>query len=157
VTIDVAALPAHEVVVDGCAISYRLVGQGRPLLLVMGLGADVSAWQDHVSVYSERFRCILVDNRGIGRSGKPTGPYSTMQMADDCARVVDAVASTPVAVVGISMGGAIAQELALRHPSVALSWSRPGLVAMGTCQRSLTTYAWRTRCSALHSSRSCSS
>ena len=117
-TVDIAALPARQVVVDGCPISYRVVGEGRPLLLVMGLGADVSAWQDHAAVYAERFRCILVDNRGVGRSGQPAGPYSTRQMAGDCARVVRAATDEPVAVVGISMGGAIAQELALRHPAL---------------------------------------
>lgn len=117
-TIDIASLPAHEVTSDGCPISYRLVGQGRPLLLVMGLGADVTAWADHVPAYVPRSRCILVDNRGVGRSGQPAGPYSTAQMADDCARVVEAVAGEPVAVVGISMGGAIAQELTLRHPGL---------------------------------------
>lgn len=116
--VDVSALRAYEVVVEGCPISYRLVGEGRPLLLLMGLGADVSAWQDHVSVYSEGFQCILVDNRGVGRSGKPVGPYSIAQMADDCAGVISAVTDEPVAVVGLSMGGAIAQELALRHRSL---------------------------------------
>jgi pimeloyl-ACP methyl ester carboxylesterase len=118
VKVDIGALPAHEVVADGCPISYRVAGEGPALLLVMGLGADASAWQDHVVAYAQRFACILVDNRGVGRSGRPAGPYSTAQMADDCARVVDAVGAGPVAVVGISMGGAIAQELALRHPSL---------------------------------------
>jgi pimeloyl-ACP methyl ester carboxylesterase len=117
-TIDIAALAAHEVTSDGCPISYRLVGEGRPLLLVMGLGADVTAWADHVPAYAPRARCILVDNRGVGRSGQPAGPYSTAQMAEDCAQVVKAAADEPVAVVGISMGGAIAQELALRHPEL---------------------------------------
>jgi pimeloyl-ACP methyl ester carboxylesterase len=117
-TIDIAALPAHEVSSGGCPISYRVVGDGRPVLLVMGLGADVTAWQDHVPAYARRSRCILVDNRGVGRSGKPAIAYSTAQMADDCAEVVKAAAAGPVAVVGISMGGAIAQELALRHPDL---------------------------------------
>ena len=120
-TIDIAALPAHEVTSDDCPISYRAVGEGRPLLLVMGLGADVTAWADHVPAYVPRSRCILVDNRGVGRSGQPAGPDSTAQMADDCARVVQAAADEPVAVVGISMGGAIAQELALRHPELVRS------------------------------------
>jgi pimeloyl-ACP methyl ester carboxylesterase len=84
----------------------------------MGLGADGCAWQDHVAAYAERSRCILVDNRGVGRSGAPAGPYSTAQMADDCARVIAAAGGGPVAVAGISMGGAIAQELALRHPAL---------------------------------------
>jgi pimeloyl-ACP methyl ester carboxylesterase len=84
----------------------------------MGLGADVSAWQDHVAAYSRHFRCILVDNRGAGRSGQPAGPYSSAQMADDCARVVGATGGGPLSVAGISMGGAIAQELALRHPAL---------------------------------------
>ncbi len=129
-TIDIAALPAYEVTSDGCPISYRLVGEGPPLLLVMGLGADASAWQDHVPAYAESSRCILVDNRGVGRSGQPVGPYSTAQMADDCARVVTAVGDYPVAVVGISMGGAIAQELALRHPALVC-----GLVLVSTWAR----------------------
>ncbi len=100
----------------------------------MGLGADVTAWADHVPAFAPRWRCILVDNRGVGRSGTPPGPYSTAQMADDCAAVLRATAAGPVAspatvpaaalsavpaaVIGISMGGAIAQELALRHPDL---------------------------------------
>jgi pimeloyl-ACP methyl ester carboxylesterase len=71
-----------------------------------------------VSAYSEQFRCVLVDNRGAGRSGKPAGPYSTTQMADDCARVVSAVTDEPAAVVGLSTGGAVAHELAFRHRSL---------------------------------------
>jgi pimeloyl-ACP methyl ester carboxylesterase len=116
--IEIATLPAHEVTSGGCPISYRVVGEGPPLLLVMGLGADVTAWADHVPAFAPRWRCILVDNRGVGRSGTPAGPYSTAQMADDCAEVLRATAAEPAAVVGISMGGAIAQELALRNPDL---------------------------------------
>jgi pimeloyl-ACP methyl ester carboxylesterase len=128
--VDVSALRAYEVVVKGCPISYRVVGEGRPLLLLMGLGADVSAWPDHIAGYSDSFQCILVDNRGVGRSGKPVGPYSIAQMADDCARVISTVTDERVAVVGLSMGGAIAQELALRHRSLVR-----GLVLVSTWAR----------------------
>jgi pimeloyl-ACP methyl ester carboxylesterase len=117
-TFQVSALPVEKVEVEGCPISYRVVGAGSPLLLIMGLGADGSVWQQHVESYARRFRCIIVDNRGVGRSGAPEGPYSTSQMADDCAAVVRAATNSPVAVVGLSMGGAIAQELALRHSSL---------------------------------------
>ena len=118
---DILALTPHEIDVGGCPISYRLVGKGKPLLLIMGLGADVSAWQEHVAAYSRAFRCILVDNRGVGESGRPAGPYTTVQMAGDCAEVIRAVTDEPVSVIGLSMGGAIAQELALRHPSLVHS------------------------------------
>lgn len=93
-------------------------GCGSPLVLVMGLGADRSAWELHLQAYEKRYRCYAVDNRGVGMSAKPAGPYSTAQMADDYARLIEARALRPVRVVGISMGGAIAQELALRHPGL---------------------------------------
>jgi pimeloyl-ACP methyl ester carboxylesterase len=138
VTLDLASLAPLQVESAGCRISYRVVGEGPPLLLVMGLGADGVAWQDHAQAYVSSFRCIIPDNRGAGLSEAPTGPYSSAQMAADCAAVVRTVVDEPVAVVGISMGGIIAQELALRHPGLVRrlvlvsSWSRcdPYLVEM---------------------------
>jgi pimeloyl-ACP methyl ester carboxylesterase len=113
-------------------LAYQEAGSGPVLLLVMGLGADRSAWDPHVERWSTRFRCIVVDNRGAGLSPAPPGPYSTAEMADDYAALAANLDLGPVDVVGISMGGAIAQELALRHPHVvrrlvlAASWARAG-------------------------------
>jgi pimeloyl-ACP methyl ester carboxylesterase len=99
-------------------LTHREQGQGEPLLLIMGLGADGSAWDPHVAEWSKRFRCLAVDNRGAGRSPAPPGPYSTAEMADDYARLARRLNLEGLRVVGISMGGAIAQELALRHPDL---------------------------------------
>ena len=98
------------------SLAYEEVGEGPPLLLIMGLGADRTAWAPHVSRWAERFRCIVADNRGAGRSPAPPGPYTTASMADDYAALLRG--RGPVDVVGISMGGAIAQELALRYPAL---------------------------------------
>lgn len=99
-------------------LSFDESGTGEPLLLVMGLGAAGAAWQPHVDAWSRSFRCLAVDNRGTGASPAPDGPYSTAEMADDLACLVLRLGVAPVKVVGISMGGAIAQELALRHPEL---------------------------------------
>jgi pimeloyl-ACP methyl ester carboxylesterase len=93
-------------------------GSGDPLLLVMGLGAAGDAWRPHTDAWSRSFRCLAVDNRGTGASPAPDGPYNTAEMADDLAGLVRRIGAGPVKVVGISMGGAIAQELALRHPEL---------------------------------------
>jgi len=95
---------------------YEEHGRGDPLLLVMGLAADSRAWMFQVPAFAERYRTIVFDNRGIGRSAKPPGPYSIHEMADDAAGLLDVLGIARAHVVGVSMGGMIAQELVLRHP-----------------------------------------
>jgi len=96
-------------------LSYDTFGAGEPLLLIMGFGAPGIAWMPVLPMLAG-FQCIYFDNRGTGNSDKPSGPYTIPDMADDAAALLDAVGIEAVLVYGISMGGMIAQELALRHP-----------------------------------------
>lgn len=120
----------RKVATNGIEFAYLEQGEGDPLVLIMGLGADSSAWESHLEAYRQHFRCFAVDNRGAGESSAPAGAYSTAQMADDYAGLIRGLALGPVRVVGISMGGAIAQELVLRHPElverlvIVSSWGR---------------------------------
>ena len=95
---------------------YEEHGRGDPLLLIMGLAADSRAWMFQLPTFAERYRTIVFDNRGTGRSAKPPGPYSIHEMADDAAGLLDVLGIARAHVVGVSMGGMIAQELVLRHP-----------------------------------------
>ena len=115
---------------NGIRIHYEERGNGDPLILIMGLGAPASRWEDHAQCYAKHFRCILMDNRGAGESDKPGGPYTTKMMADDTAGLMQALNIESARVAGISMGSAIAQELALCYPNkvrslvLVSSWSR---------------------------------
>ena len=115
---------------DGVKIYYQVRGAGEPLVLIMGFGADGNVWEKHVEVYQKHFKCILIDNRGVGQSDQPKGPYNTAMMADDVIAVMDHAGIQKARVAGISMGGAIAQQLTLNYPervqSVALisTWPR---------------------------------
>ena len=102
--------------VDTVELYYEQHGSGAPLLLIMGLAADSMAWMFQVPEFSKHYRTIVFDNRGVGRSSKPAGPYTISQMADDTAGLLDVLGIARTHVVGVSMGGMIAQELALRHP-----------------------------------------
>jgi pimeloyl-ACP methyl ester carboxylesterase len=107
-----------RVLTNGVEIAYTRSGAGEPVVLIMGLGADGTAWARHVAAWQRSFTCYAVDNRGAGDSDRPAGPYSTADMADDYAGLITGLGLGRVRVVGISMGGAIAQELALRHPEL---------------------------------------
>ena len=119
-----------NVISNGITIHYEEQGRGEPLILIMGLGAPGSRWVDHAAHYEQYFRCILVDNRGSGDSDKPGGPYTTRLMAEDISGLMNALGIERARVAGISMGSAIAQELALAYPQkvrslvLVSSWSR---------------------------------
>jgi pimeloyl-ACP methyl ester carboxylesterase len=102
--------------INGIDLYYEEHGSGDPLLLIMGLGADSVAWMFQVPDLAAHYRTIVFDNRGVGRSSKPAGPYSIAQMADDAAGLLDRLGVERAHVLGVSMGGMIAQELVLRHP-----------------------------------------
>ena len=95
---------------------YEDAGAGEPLVLIMGFGGDHTAWAFQVPAFAERYRVISFDNRGAGRSDCPDVPYTTRQMAEDTVGLLDALEIDRAHVVGASMGGMIAQELALNHP-----------------------------------------
>jgi len=102
--------------VDPIELYYEEHGSGEALLLIMGLAADSTAWLFQIPDFAEHYRTIVFDNRGVGRSSKPPGPYTIHEMADDTAGLLDAIGVARAHVLGVSMGGMIAQELALRHP-----------------------------------------
>ncbi len=101
---------------DGTEIYYEAWGRGEPLLLVPGLGGDVRMWACQRLPLGRRYRCIAVDNRGSGHSGKPPGPYSLFEMAADAATVLDAEGVASAHVLGYSMGSYPAQILAVAQP-----------------------------------------
>ncbi len=100
---------------NGIDIHYRQEGEGPDLVLIMGLGAHAGAWAMNAPVFATRFRVTTFDNRGSGRTSAPDEPYSMGQMGDDTAALMDALGIGKADVMGASMGGMIAQELAISH------------------------------------------
>ncbi|MBU0515854.1 MAG: alpha/beta hydrolase, partial [Proteobacteria bacterium] len=91
-------------------------GAGEPLVLIMGLRRNAQWWYCQISDLSRRFRVIAFDNRGAGRSDQPVMDYSIGLFAEDTAGLMRALGLDAAHVLGISMGGYIAQELAINHP-----------------------------------------
>jgi pimeloyl-ACP methyl ester carboxylesterase len=99
-------------------VRESLAGAGAPaVVLIQGLGLSSRFWFDLPDRLTQDWRVVLLDNRGAGRSDKPRGPYRMATMADDVAAVLDAAQIERACVVGISLGGMIAQHVALRHPA----------------------------------------
>lgn len=101
----------------GAELVYEMQGAGRPIVFVAGLGDDRTSWAAQVADLARDHLVVAFDNRGIGESSAPPGPYTTEQMADDAHDVARGLKLDPVVAVGSSMGGAICQQWALRHPA----------------------------------------
>ena len=103
---------------DGTTIAYEVFGQpqGETVLMLQGLGADSRGWTLQRMAFGRRFRCIAVDNRGVGGSAGALLPYSLEQMSTDAVTVLDHAGIDSAHVMGASMGGVIAQLLAVNHP-----------------------------------------
>lgn len=98
----------------GCRLSYRVRGEGPPVLLIQGVGVHGDAWAPQVEGLAGRYRCLWFDNRGLGRSQPRGAALSVAQMAEDAEALMDAEGWASAHVVGHSLGGPIALELALR-------------------------------------------
>jgi 3-oxoadipate enol-lactonase len=122
---------------DGTRIHYEVTGLTKraPVLLVQGLGGEKNSWNLQRAALALRHRTIAFDNRGAGRSDKPDGKYNLEEMADDAIAVLDAAGIENAHVVGLSMGGAISQIIALKHPNRVRS-----LTLVATACRN---HAWR--------------
>jgi pimeloyl-ACP methyl ester carboxylesterase len=105
-----------EVVKNDLKIYYESHGRGYPLILIRGLGSNADHWYAQVPAFERHYRVIVFDNRGIARSGDPGSPFSIQDMAEDTVSLMDALQIGQAHVLGLSMGGMIAQEIAIRYP-----------------------------------------
>jgi 3-oxoadipate enol-lactonase len=101
---------------DGARLAATVAGQGPPLLMIPGLGSSRRIYAPLLPRLAERLRVVVLDPRGIGESTVTPGPYTMAQLADDAVAVLDAAGLAKAAVWGASMGGMVAQHVALRHP-----------------------------------------
>lgn len=117
---------------NGINIYYESVGTGAPLLLLHGLGSCTEDWELQLPAFARHFRVIAAGMRGHGRSARPPGPYSVPQMAADVLGLLDALKVESAHIVGLSMGGMVAFQLAVDRPervrSLVIVNSGPALV-----------------------------
>jgi 3-oxoadipate enol-lactonase len=122
---------------------YVEVGRGEPLVLVMGFGGDHLAWGLQLPAFAQRHRVIAFDNRGAGQTDAPDHPYTVRMMAEDTAGLMDKLGIGRAHVVGVSMGGMIAQELALNHPQRVQSLHLGCTLARPDAYLQAVSAAWR--------------
>ncbi len=116
--------------INGIEIAYELGGAGAPLVMIHGAQGDQTMFTAMADALAPRFRVLTFDQRGSGLSEKPDMPYSIAMLADDTAALMDHVGFPAAHIIGVSMGGMIAQEFALRHPdrtrTLILGCTTPG-------------------------------
>jgi 3-oxoadipate enol-lactonase len=102
--------------VNGININYKVQGHGEPLVLISGYAADQTGWMFQTRSFKNFYRVVTFDNRGVGKTDKPGGAYSIKMMADDTVSLMDYLGIKKAHILGTSMGGMIAQVIALNYP-----------------------------------------
>ena len=107
--------------VNDINIYYETHGEGEALVLIMGYGGNSSGWFRQIPGLSQEYGVVAFDNRGTGQSDKPDIPYTMEMMAGDIAGLLEAIGIGAAHIYGVSMGGMLAQEFALRYPGMVIS------------------------------------
>ena len=129
--------------INGMNMYYEMKGSGYPFVLIQGLGMDKIGWKWQQDEFSKYYKVVVFDNRGVGRSDKPKGLYTTQQMAEDAKLLMDRLDIDKAHIMGLSMGGMIAQHLAINYPQkvnkliLAVTYAKPSdivkdILRMGT-------------------------
>ena len=105
-----------KALVNGINIYYQVHGEGEPLVLIQGFGGGHRGWFFQTRAFKRHFRLIIYDNRGIGRSDKAQGLYTLRDLADETIGLMDYLHIDKAHVLGMSLGGMVAQELAISYP-----------------------------------------
>ena len=127
----------HTVKVRDINMYYEINGQGEPLFLIQGLGGDLTGWMFQIPEFSKKYQVVAFDNRGVGRTEAPDAPYSIEMMADDMVGLMDSLGIDRAHILGLSMGGCIGQEFAIKYPGrlktliLAASVAAPATYARG--------------------------
>lgn len=133
----------HITTSDGVRLSYQETGWGDPVVLIQGLGFPGDVWAPIVDRLPDTYRVITLDNRGVGSTQAPDGPFSIFDMAGDVAELLTQVVGSPAHVVGFSMGGMIAQHLAGAHPQHVRSLALLSTTVRPNAQTDARVNLWR--------------
>lgn len=130
-SVQITSVPTKVAVTPAGRVGYRMVGIGSPVLLIMGLGGSMDDWEpSFVNALAASHRVVMFDNAGIGESANLPGPLSIQKMANETSDFISAIHVGRTAVLGWSMGGMVAQALAVLHPGqvskLVLAATQPG-------------------------------
>jgi len=110
-----------NLIIENNQYYYEIHGEGELLVLIHGLGSSTRDWELQVPAFARQFQVITLDLRGHGKSAKPSGPYSLAMFAEDTARLIKELGAEPAHILGISLGGMVAFQLAIDYPDLVRS------------------------------------